>query len=286
MGGSMSDKYKNNFQTEEEIQREVRRFERFLRREDLASNTILGYTWTVRYFLTTFHTITDDTLLQYKNYLIANFTPATTNQRIQAMNKYLRFVNLKLHLKSVRVQQKPFLENVISMQDYKYLKKKLKTDNPTYYYLVWGMACTGARISEVLCIKAEHIVDGQMDFYGKGKKYRRIYFVNKYQKECLIWLESIGRLSGYIFLKEDGERLSIKGVEKQLKCFAKKYMIDQSVMYPHSFRHLFGKTFYDSYRDLPLLADIMGHASLDTTRIYSRRTSAEQAAVLNNVVKW
>ncbi|GFI68458.1 tyrosine recombinase XerD [Lachnospiraceae bacterium] len=276
----------SRFQTEQEVGQEVERFQKFLEREDLMENTILGYTWTIRYFLCTYHTVNEDTLLKYKSYLVSGFSPATANQRIQAVNKYLRFIDFKYHVKAVKVQQKPFLENVISMQDYKFLKRKLKMDNPTYYFLIWGMACTGARISEILCIKAEHIVDGQMDFYGKGKKYRRIYFIKDYQNECLKWLESMDKSSGYIFLKGDGGRLTIKGVEKQLKSFARIYTIDKAVMYPHSFRHLFGKTFYENYHDLPLLADLMGHASLDTTRIYSRRTSAEQASIINKIVTW
>ena len=282
----MANKNVYYFGTEQDVTREVKRFKRLLKREELAENSILGYTWTIKYFLTNYKYVNENTLLEYKNYLVANFSPATANQRIQALNKYLNFINFKYHIKSVKVQQKPFLENVISMQDYKFLKRKLKKDNLSYYFLIWGMACTGARISEILCVKAEHIIDGQMDFYGKGKKYRRIYFIKQYQKECLKWLESIERTSGYIFLKGDGGRLSIKGVEKQLKGLAKEYAIDPDVMYPHSFLHLFGKTFYENYHDLPLLADLMGHASLDTTRIYSRRTSSEQYQIVNKIVTW
>lgn len=282
----MSNKNEYCFTTEQEVIREVKRFKRYLKSEELAENSILGYSWTINFFLAHYKKVNEATIIEYKNYLVANFTPATANQRIQALNRYLRFVNFKYHIKSVKVQQKPFLENVISMQDYMFLKRKLKGDNLTYYFLVWGMACTGARISEILCVKAEHIVDGQMDFYGKGKKYRRIYFIKAYQKECLKWLKSIERTSGYIFLKGNGGRLSIKGVEKQLKKFACQYGINQEVMYPHSFRHLFGKTFYENYNDLPLLADLMGHASLDTTRIYSRRTSSEQFQIVNRIVTW
>lgn len=282
----MKAKNEYRYETEQEVMKEVKRFARYLRHEEMAENSVLGYTWTLKFYLTNYKTVDRDALLEYKNYLVANFAPATVNQRIQAMNKYLRFTGYKYHIKSVKVQQKPFLENVISMQDYRYLKRKLKKDNITYYFLIWGMACTGARISEILCTKAENIIDGQMDFYGKGKKYRRIYFIKAYQRECMEWLDRIQKTSGYIFIKEDGEKMSIKGVEKQLKSFARYYGIDPDVMYPHSFRHLFGKTFYENYHDLPLLADLMGHSSLDTTRIYSRRTSLEQFKIVNKVVTW
>lgn len=275
-----------DFKTEKDIKREVQRFKRFLKKEEMSENTILGYTWTVDYYLKNYGVITTDSLLAYKGYLVAGYAPTTVNQRIQAINKYLRFVNYKYHLKSIKVQQKPFLENVISMQDYKYLKRRLKKENQVFYFLVWGMASTGARVSEALCIKAEHIIDGQMDFYGKGKKYRRIYFVKAYQKECSEWLRKICKTSGYIFTKQNGELLSIKAVEKQLKHYARIYNLDPAVMYPHSFRHLYGKTFYEKEHDLPLLADLMGHASLDTTRIYSRRSSLEQQKIVNKIVTW
>lgn len=275
------------FQTETEVNREVKRFRRYLKKEDMSDNTLNSYCWTLAYFLNNYKQLTSDSILSYKSYLMENFAPSTVNLRIQALNKYFYFSNSKFHIKSIKVQQKPFLDNIISMQDYKYLKKRLKKDNNMdYYFLVWGIACTGARISEALTFKVEHIADGMLDFYGKGKKYRRIYFIRSFQKEALKWLDTENRHTGYVFINKDGNRMTVKGVEKQLKKFARQYQIDESVMYPHSFRHLFGKTFYDIYKDLPLLADIMGHSSLETTRIYSRKTSLEQAKIMNDVIHW
>lgn len=277
------------FELKEDVKKEVKRYKRYLKKEDVAENTITSYTWTLEYYLSTYHVITNDTLLSYKSYLMENFKPRTVNQRIQAINKYIKWNNFKNlnSLRSVKVQQKPFLENVISMQDYKFLKRKLKKDEEwDFYFLIWGMGCTGARISEILKIKVEDIVDGRIDFYGKGKKNRRIYFIQSYQKELLKYLENIERKTGYIFLNKDGNTMTIKGVEKRIKHFAKIYGIDENVMYPHSFRHLFGKTFWDKEKDIVLLADIMGHASIETTRIYTRRTATEQMQIMNRVVTW
>ncbi len=277
------------FITKEEVAREVRRYKRYLKKEDVSENTKLSYCWTLDYFLSTYHSVTNNNLLSYKSYLMENFAPRTVNQRIQALNKYIYWNNIKnvRPLKSVHIQQKPFLENVISMQDYKYLKRKLKEkEDKTDYFLIWGIGCTGARISEILKVKVEHILDGQMDFYGKGRKNRRIYFISTYQKEALEWLDSIGRKTGYVFMNQDGKAFNIKRVEKHMKSLANEYGIDKDVMYPHSFRHLFGKSFYDKTKDLPLLADIMGHASLETTRIYTRRTAGEQLAIMNKSIKW
>lgn len=277
------------FEETKEIEREVRRFKRHLRKEDVSVNTQISYCWTLNFFLTKYHKITNENLMLYKNYLMEEFTPSTVNQRIQAMNKYIKWNNIRniRTLRSVKVQQKPFLENVISMQDYMYLKKKLKKKpGLTDYFLIWIMGCTGARISEILKVKVENIIDGQIDFYGKGRKNRRIYFVSSFQKEAIEWLKTENRNSGYVFIYSDGRAMTVKGVEKHLKILAREYGIDETVMYPHSFRHMFGKTFYDKEKDLPLLADIMGHSSVETTRIYTRRTAQEQRQIIEKTVRW
>lgn len=277
------------FEETKEIEREVRRFKRHLRKEDVSVNTQMSYCWTLNFFLTKYHKITNENLMLYKNYLMEGFTPSTVNQRIQAMNKYIKWNNIRniRTLRSVKVQQKPFLENVISMQDYMYLKKKLKKKpDLTDYFLIWIMGCTGARISEILKVKVENIIDGQIDFYGKGRKNRRIYFVSSFQKEAIEWLKTENRNSGYVFIYSDGRAMTVKGVERHLKILAREYGIDETVMYPHSFRHMFGKTFYDKEKDLPLLADIMGHSSVETTRIYTRRTAQEQRQIIEKTVRW
>lgn len=277
------------FEETKEIEREVRRFKRHLRKEDVSVNTQMSYCWTLNFFLTKYHKITNENLMLYKNYLMEGFTPSTVNQRIQAMNKYIKWNNIRniRTLRSVKVQQKPFLENVISMQDYMYLKKKLKKKpDLTDYFLIWIMGCTGARISEILKVKVENIIDGQIDFYGKGRKNRRIYFVSSFQKEAIEWLKTENRNSGYVFIHSDGRAMTVKGVERHLKILAREYGIDETVMYPHSFRHMFGKTFYDKEKDLPLLADIMGHSSVETTRIYTRRTAQEQRQIIEKTVRW
>ena len=116
-------------------------------------------------------------LLAYKGYLVENFRPQTVNLRLQGINKYLEFTKQdKLKVKFVKVQQKNFLENVISDADYKFLKAQLKADGyDEWYFVVWFMAATGARVSELLQIKAEHVQVGYLDLYSKGGKIRRLY---------------------------------------------------------------------------------------------------------------
>jgi site-specific recombinase XerD len=263
-------------------------FETALRKNNLSEHTIEVYLWTVRYFNENYSSINKDNLLSYKGYLMENYKPKTVNLRIQAMNKYLDFLGKgQLKLKAVKVQQKNFLENVISNADYKFLKKQLKKDgNMEWYFVVWYLAATGARVSELIQIKVEHIEIGFFDLYSKGGKLRRLYIPKRLQKETLVWLKEINRSSGYLFLNRFGEKITARGISQQLKNYAEKYGLDKKVVYPHSFRHRYAKNFLEKYNDIALLADLMGHESIETTRIYLRRTASEQRDLVDKIVTW
>ena len=126
----------------------------------------------------------------------------------------------------------------------------------------------------------------KLALYTKGGKIRRIYIAKRLQNEALKWLDSKKKESGYIFCNKRGERLTTRGIAHQLKELALKYKMNSNVIYPHSFRHRFAKNFLDKYNDIALLADLMGHESIETTRIYLRRTSEEQHEIVNKVITW
>lgn len=263
-------------------------FESFLRQSNLSEKTIEVYLWTVHYFEEHYDGISSENLLAYKGYLIEHFKPKTVNLRIQAMNRYLDYLGReKMKIKAVKVQQKNFLENVISNADYKFLKKSLKKDgNMEWYFVVWYLAATGARVSELIKIKVEHVESGYFDLYSKGGKLRRLYIPKKLRNETLEWLENEKRTSGYLFLNRFGERITVRGISQQLKNYAEKYGLDKKVVYPHSFRHRYAKNFLEKYNDIALLADLMGHESIETTRIYLRKTASEQQAIVDKIVTW
>lgn len=263
-------------------------FETYLRRTNLSENTIEVYLWTVKYFEEHYNVITKENLLAYKGYLMEHFKPKTVNLRIQAMNKYLAYLGKEhFRIKAVKVQQKNFLENVISNADYKFLKKSLEKDgNMEWYFVVWYLAATGARVSELIQIKIEHVESGYFDLYSKGGKLRRLYIPKKLRAETLEWLKIEERTSGYLFLNRFGERITARGISQQLKNYAEKYGLDKKVVYPHSFRHRYAKNFLEKYNDIALLADLMGHESIETTRIYLRKTASEQQAIVDKIVTW
>ena len=260
----------------------------YLKGKNLSNNTISSYIYTVKVFKEMHKEINKDNLLAFKGFLIEYFKVKTVNLRIQAINKYLEFINKKdLKLSAIRIQQKPFLENVISDADYEFFKKALKKDNNyEWYFVIRFLAATGARVSELIQIKVEHIKLGHLDLYSKGGKTRRIYIPEALCKESINWLNRIGRDSGYLFLNNKGHIITTRGISIQLKKLAVKYGINPDVVYPHSFRHRFAKNFIEKYNDISLLADLMGHDSIETTRIYLRRTAIEQREIVDRIVVW
>ena len=151
------------------------------------------------------------------------------------------------------------------------------------WFIFWGS--TGARISELLQIKAEHIRMGYMDLYSKGGKVRRVYFPETLCRDALDWLETRG-FRPALCLPTNGAPFTARGISWQLKVLARRYRIDPDTVYPHSFRHRFAKNFLSRFNDIALLADLMGHDSIETTRIYLTRSSQEQKALLDRIITW
>ena len=263
-------------------------FETYLKDKELSANTVKSYLFAIKQYDSKYNVLSRKNLRDYKVFLIENYKPQTVNLRIRAINCYLESIQKdSWKLSSIKVQQKPFLENVISEADYLYFKNCLKQDHEMYwYFVVRFLAATGARVSELVQIKVEHVKIGYLDLYSKGGKLRRIFIPSALQKEALTWLEETQKTSGFIFVNKYGDRITSRGIAVQLKCLGTKYGLDPNVIYPHSFRHRFAKSFLERYNDLSMLADLMGHESIETTRIYLRKTSTEQRNIINRVVNW
>ena len=263
-------------------------FKVFLKQENLAQNTVTAYLHAVKDYFTHYKELNKRNLIAYKSHLTDNFKPKTVNLRILGLNKYLGYIGKsRLRMKTIKEQQRTYLENVISNADYEFLKNSLKTEkNQTWYFAVRFLAATGARISELIHLKTEHISTGYFDIYTKGGKVRRIYIPKRLCTEATKWLSEQSRYCGYVFLNQYGQRLTTRGIAQQLKNYARKYGMNEKVVYPHSFRHRYAKNFLEKYNDISLLADLMGHESIETTRIYLRRTASEQQALVDKIVTW
>lgn len=266
----------------------MKAFEEYLQAQEYASNTIASYLFAAKQLEQNATPITNQSLLEHKEWLVSSFAPKTANNRIGAINVYLDFLHFDgMRLKGVRVQQKPFLNNVISNEEYELLREGLRNDGDWFwYFVVRFLACTGARVSELRRFEVRHIEEGKMDIVSKGQKLRRIYVPNKLQEEALEWCETEHNKTGAIFRGNSPKALTARGISLGLKRAAERYGVNPDVVYPHSFRHLFAKNFIAKNPDIAFLADLMGHDSIETTRIYLRRTAAEQRAAVDEALDW
>ena len=240
-------------------------FRKYLLERNMSERTITAYCYALKQFYGLYSQLTDKNLQLYKVFLIERYKPQTVNLRLRAMNCFVRYRESSLcPVSMVHVQQKGFLEQIISQADYEFLKQRLWEDGEyNYYFLIRLMAATGVRISELVLFDVEDVKKGYRDIYSKGNKLRRVYIPAVF-----------------------GTPLSASGIRFQLKVFAARYDIDPDVMYPHSFRHRFAKNFIEVCPDIALLSDLLGHDSIETTRIYLRRSSREQYRIVNQVVNW
>ncbi len=271
-------------------------FENYLKK-NLSANTTAAYLGSVRLYYSMYRVMSAENLERFRSYMITHYRPATVNLRIHAMNRYLRFLTeydgemwlpLKdFRLPSVKLQKKSFSDSVISNEDYELLKRRLREDGRyLWYFVVRFLGATGARVSELIQIKVEHLTLGYLDLYSKGGKLRRIYFPDALAAEALDWCEAKQQRSGFLFVNRRGRPISPRGIRWQLKHYARLYGIDESTVYPHSFRHRFAINFLAQFNDISLLADLLGHENIETTRIYLTKTSKEQQELLDQLITW
>ena len=263
-------------------------FRDYLIKKNMSSNTVCVYSYAVQQFFHFHKELTLATLQLYKVYLLEHYKPQTVNLRIRALNCYMEYLNHKeAKLSMIKIQQKMYLDRIISQADYEYLKRRLLEDDElSYYFMIRYMAATGVRISELVTFIVEDVLTGYKDLYSKGNKMRRIYIPSTLCKKTQEWLTAEHRNSGSLFLNRLGNPITASGIRSQLKTFAIRYNLDPEVVYPHSFRHRFAKNFIEKCGDIALLSDLLGHESIETTRIYLRRSSSEQYRIVNKVVDW
>lgn len=263
-------------------------FRLWLEEKNRAENTILVYTFAVRQFYSLYDHPDSNSLQLYKCFLLEHYKPQTVNLRIRALNCYMEYQNLSVApISMLRMQQKTYIENVISQADYEYLKRCLMRDgNHLYYYLIRFMAATGVRVSELVKIRTEDVEKGWLNLYSKGNKIRRVYIPKSLRQDALAWIDREERPPGFLFLNRLGNPVTPAAIRGQLRKFSALYGLNPAVLHPHSFRHRFAKNFIEACGDISFLSDLLGHQSIETTRIYLHRSRAEQQVIVNQVVNW
>lgn len=263
----------------------VRPFEEWLRGKELSDSTVQAYSYAVREFLGKYGGLTRQNLMNYKAYLVGNRKPATASLRCIALNQYCMFCGEPgLRLKTVKIPRTMSVGNVIPKEEYRRLLSLLKEDGRMrWYYMVLFLGKTGARVSEFVRFRKTDLERGYCEIWTKGK-IRKIMFPKSLVRESEGYFRTVK--GEYLFPNRYGGQLTTRGVASALVEMGEKYDIDRKVMHPHSFRHLFAIEFLKRNQNIALLADLMGHESVDTTAIYLRLSEQEQMEQLDQAMDW
>lgn len=213
------------------------------------------------------------------------FSPSTIRLRVTSLERFGKYLKKPIELKRPKFKKKLDTDNIPTEEEYNMLLDYLyKRTNKDYYYYIKILALTGARISEFMQMKWEDVLKGEVVLKGKGNKYRRFFFTEKLRREVSEYV-TLNNKSGLIAMGKFG-LLTNRGFSMNLKRFGEKCGIDKRKMHPHAFRHFFAKMYLKKTKDVIELAELLGHSSIDTTRIYLQKSHEEQKNEFNKKVNW
>ena len=220
------------------------------------------------------------TLIAFKQALQARgYAPASINSMLAAVNRYLDFAgHSEWKLRYLKVQRANFIrrERELTQQEYRRMVETARAAGDRRLEMLLQTICaTGIRVSEVRAITVESLRAGQAEIRSKGR-IRVILLPGKLCGALSKYCRRKGISSGQIFVTGSGRPLDRSNIWKMMKRLAARAKVDAAKVFPHNLRHLFARTYYKAYKDIVRLADILGHASVDTTRIYTCRTGKEQ----------
>lgn len=267
--------------------KELMRYNDYLRQKELAEGTIAIYSRQASNLLDYLDgkKITKEMMMAYKKYLISlNRKITTTNLCIAAINNYLKYAGyLECVLKSEKTMKNRSLENVVTIEEYRRMLSYAKeSGREKYYFIMRVLVFTGIRISELSFLTVEVLEQGKFTVRNKGKT-REVYIPEGLVKELNEYCKKQRIERNVIFRGNRQKPISRVAVYKMLIHLADMVGVKKEKAHPHSFRHLFAVTYMKQYSDLTELADIMGHSSLETTRIYTMTTAEEKRRRLNGL---
>lgn len=222
--------------------------------------------------------ITKETVLAYKELLGSRYAVTSANSMLAAINHYFRFCGCsELCVRQFKVQRSAFCsaDKELSREEYKRLVKVAEQRRGGRLSLMLQTICgTGIRVSELANITVEAVQKGRSTGSCKGKT-RTVLIIPILQKKLLRYAKEYKIRSGAIFVTGSGKPINRSTVWREMKALCKEACVPPQKVFPHNLRHLFARTFYHLEKDIAKLADILGHSSINTTRIYITTTGEE-----------
>lgn len=259
-----------------------------LREQERSAATIQKYGHDLRTFLDfagkmPFSKIT---VIAWKEQLMASYAPATVNSMLAAINGYLRFFGWgELQVKPLKIQQALFLEERRELTKKEYARlvaAAQKKENERLALVIQTICATGIRVSELKYITVESLQTGRAEIRNKGK-LRLVFLPGKLRRVLKQYAQKQKKTAGAVFTTRTGKELDRSNIWRDMKSLCDSAGVAREKMFPHNLRHLFARTFYGLEQDLSRLADILGHSSINTTRVYTAESGAVQAAQMERL---
>ncbi len=259
----------------------IMQYERYLREEEKAAATIQKYTSDLRKLeaYADGMPITKEIMLGYKQYLKKKgYSAASINSYLVAANRFFEYMEwYGIRVKQLRLQREAYVpeERELTKTEYKRLVKTAKKMGKHRLAMIITTICaTGIRISELSALTAAGVRRGVIYVDNKGK-IRKVLIPVDLQKRLLLYMADNHIKRGVVFSTSKGNPVDRSNIWKEMKSICRESGVNDKKVYPHSLRRLFARIFYSMEKDIAKLADILGHGSIETTRIYIRTSSRE-----------
>lgn len=262
-------------------EKQIAAFDVYLKSEEKSKNTIEKYIRDVRGLATYINNVevTKEIIIAYKDKLLSkNYAARSINSMLASINSLFSFLGWEdLKVKSIKLQQQIYCpeEKKLTKAEYIRLVKTAKQKgNERLNLLIQTICSTGIRVSELQYITVEAVKCGEAVVSLKGKT-RSVFIAHALQKKLLRYASEREITSGAIFITCTGKSMSRTNIWREMKNLCVQAGVNSQKVFPHNLRHLFARTFYNIEKDIAKLADILGHSSINTTRIYIITTSNE-----------
>ena len=267
----------------------VRMFCEQLVSEEKSAATVEKYLRDVKTFMdrTRGEEVSKEMLIEYKNHLIASgYAVSSINSMLSSLNSLFAFLGWSdLRIKTIKIQRQIFCaENrMLTRAEFERLCKAAESSGDERLLLILQTICgTGIRVSELKYVTVEALREGAATVYSKSK-VRTVFFVRALRKKLLRYVGKLGIKAGPVFITRTGNPISRVNVWRAMKALCDEAGVDPRKVFPHNLRHLFARSFYKLEKDMARLADILGHSSVETTRIYIISTGVEHQRTMERM---
>ena len=256
----------------------IKKFKNYLINEEKSQATVEKYIRDITTFAKWLNgrSIDKSVVIEYKQTIVEAYAPTSANSMLSSINSFFAYMEwYDCKVKTFKVQKQIFAnqDKELTKDEYeKLLRAAQQNKNEKLYLLMQTICGTGIRVSELRYISIEAISKGQAIINSKGKM-RVVILPDKLCAALKKYAKKQGILGGSIFVSKNGKPLDRSNIWKMMKNLCESAGVPKDKVFPHNFRHLFARTYYSLEKDVVRLADILGHSSVNTTRIYTMETS-------------